>query len=164
MNKISIRPANDQDTQTLGDMYYEFHELHARGVPSHLRSLGKKDQWERTNFHQALENIFNNDDAQIFLAEIEGKPVGLIEVYVRQDEDNPCIVPHKYMLLQSLMVLEGFRQNGIGKQLVKSAKEWAKRKGATEIRLEVWNFNSEARHFYKKLGFRTIKRGMEAEL
>ena len=157
---IIIRPATQQDVQALGDMYYEFHEYHAALVPTHLRSLGQKDAWDRSRLLQALQDIFKNEDAMIFIAEVDGQSAGLIEVYVRQSDADPGVVPMCYIEMQSLMVLPAFRQHGIGRQLVDTAREWAKGKGATEISLGVWESNQQAREFYERHGFVTLHRRM----
>jgi ribosomal protein S18 acetylase RimI-like enzyme len=161
---VSIRPAKDHDIEPLCDIYYDFHEFHVCGVPTHLRSLGDKEQWDRTSIREALGKILQGDDSEIFVAEAAGKLVGLIEVYARQDPDEAALVQHRYVELQSLVVLAPFRRNGIGTRLVAVARRWAREKGATEMRLGVWEFNQEAREFYETVGFKTLKRRIVAEL
>jgi ribosomal protein S18 acetylase RimI-like enzyme len=161
---ISIRRANDHDIEALGEMYYDFHEFHVCGVPTHLRSLGDRERWDRSYLREALSKIITSDDSEIFVAEVAGKLAGLIEVYVRQDPDEATLVQHQYAELQSLMVLAPFRRNGIGTGLVEVARRWAREKGATEMRLGVWEFNEAAREFYETVGFKTLKRRMVAEL
>ena len=161
---VSIRPPNDHDIEALCNIYYDFHELHVCGVPTHLRSLGDKEQWDRTSLREALGKIMQSDDAEIFVAEAAGELVGLIEVYVRQDPDEATLVQHRYVELQSLVVSAPFRRNGIGTQLVAGARRWAGEKGATEMRLGIWEFNQPARTFYETVGFKTLKRRMVAEL
>jgi ribosomal protein S18 acetylase RimI-like enzyme len=162
--EISIRPAGDRDIEALCEMYYEFHEFHVRGVPTHLRSLGDRERWDRSYLREALGKIIQSDDAEVFVAEVAGKLAGLVEVYVRQDADEATLVQHRYAELQSVMVLSPFRRNGVGIRLVGVARQWARDKGATEMRLGVWEFNEAARAFYEALGFKTLKRRMVAEL
>jgi ribosomal protein S18 acetylase RimI-like enzyme len=161
---FSIRPANDHDTEALCDIYYVFHEFHVGGVPTHLRSLGDREQWDQSYLREALGKIMKSDDSEIFVAEVAGTLAGLIEVYVRQDADEATLVQHQYAELQSLVVLAPFRRNGIGARLVKVGQQWAREKGATEMRLGVWEFNQVAREFYEAVGFKTLKRRMVAEL
>jgi len=89
---VSIRPAQDHDVEALCDIYYDFHEFNVCGVPTHLCSLGDKEQWDRTFIREALGKIIQGDDSEIFVAEVAGEPVGLIEVYVRQDPEEPTLV------------------------------------------------------------------------
>ena len=161
---ISIRPANDHDIEALCEMYYGFHDFHVCGVPTHLRSLGDRERWDRSYLRGALDKIIKSDDSEIFVAEVAGKLAGLAEVYVRQDADDATLVRHRYAEFQSLMVLSSFRRNGIGTQLVGVARQWAREKGATEMRLGVWEFNEAARAFYETVGFKTLKRRMVADL
>jgi ribosomal protein S18 acetylase RimI-like enzyme len=161
---ISIRPVNDHDIEVLCEMYYDFHEFHVCGVPTHLRSLGDRERWDRSSLREALGKIIKSDDSEIFVAEVAGKLAGLIEVYARQDPDEATLVRHQYAELQSLVVLAPFRRNGIGTQLVEVARRWAREKGAAEMRLGVWEFNEAAREFYEAVGFKTLKRRMVAEL
>jgi ribosomal protein S18 acetylase RimI-like enzyme len=161
---LSIRPANDHDIEALYEMYYDFHEFHVCGVPTHLRSLGDRERWDRSYLREALDEIVESDDSEILVAEVAGKLAGLAEVYVRQDADDAALVRHQYAELQSLMVLSPFRRNGIGTRLVGAARQWAREKGATEMRLGVWEFNEAARAFYETVGFKTLKRRMVAGL
>ena len=161
---IAIRPLNNCDIKVLCEIYYDFHEFHVCGVPTHLRSLGARERWDRSPLIEALDKIMQSDDSEIFVAKVAGKLAGLIEIYVRRDADEATLVQHQYVELQSLMVLPSFRRNGIGTQLVRVAQQWAREKGATEIRLGVWEFNGAAREFYEAVGFKTLKRRMVAEL
>jgi ribosomal protein S18 acetylase RimI-like enzyme len=161
---ISVRPANQRDMEALCEIYYDFHEFHVRGVPTHLRSLGEREQWDRSGLKETLGQLMRRDDSEILVAEAAGKLAGLIEVHVRQDADEATLVRHQYVELQSLVILEPFRRNGIGTRLVEVARQWAREKGATEMRLGVWEFNQAARAFYESVGLRTLKRRMVAEL
>jgi ribosomal protein S18 acetylase RimI-like enzyme len=161
---VFIRRPKDHDIEALCDMYYDFHEFLVCGVPTHLCSLGDKAQWDRASLREALDKIMQGDDSEIFVAETAGKLAGLIEVCARQDPDEAAIVQHQYAELQSLVVLAPFRRKGIGTRLVKAARRWGREKGATEMRLGVWEFNQAAREFYEAVGFRTLKRRMVAAL
>jgi ribosomal protein S18 acetylase RimI-like enzyme len=161
---VSIRPANDRDIEALCEMYYDFHEFHVCGVPTHLRSLGDRERWDRSSLRDVLGKIIQSADSEVFVAEVAGKLAGLTEVYVRQDADEATLVQHQYVELQSLMVLAPFRRNGIGARLMEAARRWAREKRATEMRLGVWEFNEAAREFYEAVGFKTLKRRMVAEL
>lgn len=159
-----IRPAKVHDIDALCDLYYDFHELHVGGVPTHLRSLGRREQWDRTSIREALSKIIERDDSEVFVVEAAGTLVGLVEVHARQDPEEATLVRHRCVELQSLMVSAPFRRCGIGTELLAAARGWALEKGAAEIRLSVWEFNEEARLFYEAAGFRTLKRTMVCEI
>ena len=159
MCEVKIRTAGEQDFDALDKLYYDFHQYRVREIPDRLQDLGKIENQDWSRLHQAFREIFTNKDAVIFLAEDSGQLIGLVEVYFRQDnEDNPLIVPHKYAHLQSIMVSEPNRKSGIGKKLMDVAQQWAREKGATEMRLDVWEFNQGTIQFYEKMGFHTLTR------
>ena len=159
MNAAIIRLAGIQDIEALCKLYFGFHEFHVRGVPDRLLSLDElPDTYEHSELYLTLEKITNDDDSTIFLAEVAHQPVGLAEVYVREDEPNPARVSRRYGLLQSLMVREAFRRHGVGTRLVEAAQQWAKEKGATEMRLETWEFAEGPLEFYEHIGYRTLRR------
>jgi GNAT superfamily N-acetyltransferase len=85
-------------------------------------------------------------------------------VYVRQDEPHPLSIAHRYGYLQSLLVAEPFRKDGLGKQLVVAAHQWAKEQHATEMRVETWEFAEGSLYFYEALGYRTLKRDLVINL
>jgi GNAT superfamily N-acetyltransferase len=141
MCEVKIRTAGEQDFDALDKLYYDFHQYRVREIPDRLQDLGKIENQDWSRLHQAFREIFTNKDAVIFL-----------------NEDNPLIVPHKYAHLQSIMVSEPNRKSGIGKKLMDVAQQWAREKGATEMRLDVWEFNQGTIQFYEKMGFHTLTR------
>jgi GNAT superfamily N-acetyltransferase len=53
---------------------------------------------------------------------------------------------------------------GIGRALMHRVERWAEEKGATEIELNVYEFNQSAFSFYLSLGYVTTSRKMEKRL
>ena len=102
MQTFAIRPATEQDIDGLVSLYIEFHEFHVLGVPDRLR---KPDSYDEMALHDALQDLLHRDDAQTFVADGEGKLVGLAEVYLRQDEPHPLTIALRYGHLQSLIVV-----------------------------------------------------------
>jgi ribosomal protein S18 acetylase RimI-like enzyme len=116
---VSLRVATLQDIQRLPNIYKEFHNFHAESIPNRLVSISNQlDNRERTNLYQKLKKIVQSEDSEIFIAEANHEPIGLAEIYVRQDEINPLAVPYRYVYLQSLIITNSYRQQGIGTQLI----------------------------------------------
>ncbi len=155
MNAVVIRLAGEGDLDALTKIYIEFHEFHVRGVPGRPRAPEKYDYSE---MQESLKQILHDDKAAIFLAEVSNEVAGLAEVYMRQDELEPAIIPRRYGHLQSLMVLESFREQGLGSKLLEVAEQWVKERGATEMQLDTWEFAEGPLHFYKARNYRTLKR------
>jgi GNAT superfamily N-acetyltransferase len=164
MKDVIVRLAGTQDLEALCRLYIEFHEFHVRGVPDRLISLGGPDPYDCSEMCPKLENIINNENSAIFLGEVASQPVGFAEVYVREDQPDPARVSRKYGHLQSLMVREEFRRHGGGTRLLEAAEKWGREKGATEMRLETWEFAEGPLEFYEHRGYRTLRRTLVREL
>jgi GNAT superfamily N-acetyltransferase len=163
MTDIIIRPAATEDLEKLCDLYLEFHEFHVRGVPGRLRSLTDPESRDDTELCEKIKKIIADDDSTIFLAEVGRQPVGLAEVYIREDEPNPHRVCRRHGHLQSLITTERFRHLGVGNKLLEAAEEWAREKGAAEMRLDIWEFAEGPLEFYEKNGYRTLRRSLVRE-
>ncbi len=111
MDGIIIRRANDNDIVALLALYREFHEYYVRRVPDRLRAL---ERYDDKYVLRPLTNLLHDADAALFVAEDAGMLVGLAEVYLKRDEPTPATVAHIHGHLQSLMVTEAARRQGIG--------------------------------------------------
>lgn len=164
MDTITIRRATEQDIDALIRLYDEFHRFHVVGVPDRLRNSDSTSPAEDAALSDALSALLHREDAAIIVALVRDSVVGLAEIYVHQDEPHPLVVPHTYGHLQSLIVSESVRKQGLGRHLVEAAHHWAQGKGATEIQLDIWEFEAGPLHFYEHLGYRTLKRHLVIDL
>ncbi len=155
-----IRRATEYDIDALIRLYEGFHLFHVEGVPDRLRTSESASPGEVAELKDALNKIVQREDATIFVAVVGELVVGLAEVYMREDVDHPLVVPHRHGHLQSLIVSASVRKRGMGKLLVEATQQWAKDKGATEMQLDIWEFEAGPLHFYERLGYRTLKRLM----
>ncbi len=163
--KPAIRKATTGDIDQIFELYFEFHEFHVKSISHYLVSMERPDDRTNSELAKTLTEIITGENSSIFIAEVSGHLVGLVEIYLRQDDpSNRYIRHHRYGHLQSLIVSERHREQGIGKLLAETAHQWAKDKGADEIRLDVWEFEAGPLGFYERLGYHTIKRTLAKEL
>lgn len=59
-------------------------------------------------------------------------------------------------LIEDLIVLNGWRRQGIGSFLLSSALEKMEENGTQRVRLEMWSANRNASNLYRKFGFQVI--------
>jgi ribosomal protein S18 acetylase RimI-like enzyme len=83
------------------------------------------------------------------VAEVEGKMVGSCEI-----EPRPGRFSHVGVL--GMSVKEGYREVGIGQELMKEVERQAAKRGLESIMLEVFATNDRAIHVYEKMGYRRI--------
>ena len=83
------------------------------------------------------------------VAEVEGRMVGSCEVNPR-----PGRMSHVGSL--GISIKDGYRDVGIGQELMREAEAQAKNLGVERLILEVFSVNDRAIHVYEKMGFRRI--------
>ncbi len=120
--------------------------------------------YELADNPRAISELYNDVPSLQGVDVVGDQVVGLAEVYVRQDEPHPLVVPHRYGHLQSLIISASVRKQGLGRLLVEAAHHWAKERGATEMQLDIWEFEAGPLHFYEHLGYRTLKRHLIIDL
>ena len=84
--------------------------------------------------------------------------MGLAEVYLDPVPSSPYVVARPTATLQSLLVTERFRGEGIGRALVAAAEQWAAEHGAEMLKAKTWEFAAGPLVFYESLGYRTLRR------
>ena len=164
MNKVDIRPASPNDIPALCKLYHSFHEFHAAVVPERLHSLGTWEEFDASQLSRSPQEVINNHNANLFVAEDNGTLVGFVEVYLREDVPDPARITYIYAHLQSLMVANRWRKQGLGKRLICAAETWAVQNGASELRLDTWEFPGDPLSFYEQVGYRTLKRKLVRRL
>jgi GNAT superfamily N-acetyltransferase len=159
-----VRRAIVEDLDQLCRLYVAFHEFHVQGVPDRLLTLGAPEHFDCAETIAILQRLLDQPDAALFVAIDAATVVGLAEVYVRQEETTGPKVAYRYGHLQSLMVQEASRRRQVGKRLVSAAEQWAVQQGATEMRLDIWEFPAGPLPFYERLGYRTLRRTLTRRL
>lgn len=155
MAGMTIRQATGDDIKTLVELYREFHEYHVFSVPDRLRI---PEQYDDEQTSELIQRILDSDEAALFVAKDHGQLVGLAQVDLKRDDLHPATIAYTYGYLQSLMVTESMRGQGIGRRLVQAAHHWAAKHGATEMRLSTWEHQQGPQAFYEAIGYRTLRR------
>ena len=106
--------------------------------------------WEEVSAHDddywvaAAQRIAGSPDIEIFIAEDEGEPVGLVSGEV--DSEG---VGHIGAMWASPMV----RGKGVGRQLMNTVMTFLVQRGCTRVELSVTETNRVAINLYRNLGF-----------
>jgi aminoglycoside 6'-N-acetyltransferase I len=91
----------------------------------------------------------------VFVAENSaGIPIGFVEVSIRDWAEGCRTEPVGY--LEGWYVLTEYRQQGIGKELVEAAENWAIAKGCSEMASDTERQNQLSRDAHKALGYREV--------
>ena len=161
--KCVIREAVDADVAALAVLYRAFLEESVWRTPDGTPNPDLDVEYK-------LTALIHGENSAVLLAEGAGTPVGFACVHFRPGTDHergrwarfsgyfsrkrrsaPLVFPdHGY--LAHLFVTADFRRRGIGAALVAAAGDWAKRRGAGSLDLNVLAGNQDARTLYRKLG------------
>lgn len=130
--ELTLRPASLQDADPLATLYLAARDAAHPSIPRLVHSEPEVRQWFRTRF--------DAPEAEVWLAERDGAPVGLLLL-----EDD---------WVHSLYVAPDLVRRGIGTALIDLAK--ALRPGG--LGLWVFETNETAQRFYAHHGFAEVRR------
>jgi GNAT superfamily N-acetyltransferase len=88
-------------------------------------------------------------DHSVLVAERAGRVVGLMHVFVRPAIENP-----REAVVQAIVVEEGLRRAGIGRELMTAAENWGRERGCRSVVLSSNTARAPAHTFYAALGYR----------
>lgn len=93
-----------------------------------------------------------NVPREVFIARGDDRTLGWVAVAIHE-----TLVEGRGAELEGLVVDEGVRGRGIGKQLLDAAENWAIERGCDEMRVRSNVLRERAHGFYRRSGYETIK-------
>jgi ribosomal protein S18 acetylase RimI-like enzyme len=98
-----------------------------------------------------FDRLLRSASAEVVVAELDGEIVG--SGYVRIDDAEPFLRHRHHGYLGFMYVRPEHRGRGINRVVIEALERWAKRRGLTELRLEVYLHNRDAVRAYERAGF-----------
>jgi len=142
MEKIKIRPANNDDLETL----FEFEQ----GVIEAERPFDATLKSGEIHYYD-LREMINSDSVQLVVAEVDG--IIVASGYARIEKSKTFYKHSNYAYLGFMYVRPEYRGKGINRKIIDSLKSWSLSKNINALRLEVYYDNLPAINAYKKMGF-----------
>jgi aminoglycoside 6'-N-acetyltransferase I len=87
----------------------------------------------------------------------DGTLTGFLEVGLRSHADG-CDTAQPVGFVEGWFVHEAFRKQGIGRALMRSAENWARRQGCREMASDTWIDDERSQHAHQALGFEVVDR------
>ncbi|MCL9774944.1 GNAT family N-acetyltransferase [Vibrio methylphosphonaticus] len=149
---FTIRSAKADDLETLNDLMYELHQYHHQAVPEDFKSADEVQQ------EKSIARYLDSPECLVLVLTVDGAEpsanpiVGFITAQfceLLSPISRPCLVGN----IDELFVLPSYRQHGYGQALLAKAELRLRELGASQILVEVWDFNQAALDLYKKEGF-----------
>lgn len=147
--KCNIRKSNKEDCKTIAHLVtVSWNESYKNIVNDEF--LNNMINTENLRYN-SLYNTFNEEENHQYVLEVNDTIVGFLKMIHSKDEDyNNCAE------IQALYILEGYKKNGFGKQLISKAKEETRNMGFNKILIGCLEQNS-ANNFYTSVGAKLVK-------
>jgi ribosomal protein S18 acetylase RimI-like enzyme len=152
-----IRKAETKDIKGIIDLLYQVDAVH-HGIRPDLFK-GNTPKYDE----QALEAILSDGSKPIFVFE-EGKILGHAFCQITEIKNHRLLQDTKTLYIDDICVDETVRGKHIGKALYEFVRDYAKSIGCYNITLNVWEGNDAAQSFYRNMGMKVQKTGMETFL
>jgi ribosomal protein S18 acetylase RimI-like enzyme len=143
------------DLITLSREFFEEYE-------NHHEDFFKIDTLSERDIIDYFSNWINNENGRVFIALSEGKVVGYITVYIKQQSRFWKV--KKVGDISGLMVHKAYRRKGIATQLLSKAKSFFWEKGVRYFTVFTAVENLGAIKFYERSGLQPIYTTMVGDL
>ena len=152
-----IRKAEIRDIAGLIRLLYQADAVHNGIRPDLFKSNTPKYD------EQELAAILTDERKPIFVYD-DGGVVGHAFCQITEVRDHRLLQDIKTLYIDDICVDEQQRGRHIGQALYEYVRDYARSIGCYNITLNVWEGNDSAYHFYKSMGMRVQKTGMETIL
>ncbi|MGI8313946.1 N-acetyltransferase family protein [Halobacillus mangrovi] len=142
-----MRITETKDCALIAELNKHVHKLHVELYPTYFKPY---------NYEQMkafFEDMVNHPQFVFFVLEAEGEARGYSWVEIRKHSENPFKKAYTSIYVHQISVEESYRKKGCGQKLMKAVERLAETHGASEIELDYWIDNKEAKRFYEKNGF-----------
>lgn len=145
---ISIRQATSADAELISSLNTDVQGLHASAMPWRFKPPGPE-----TFPPSAAATLLAGPNNLIFVAELDGEPIGYAHAEISYRPDTPFHHAHELVHLHQISVRPEHRRTGAGRALIEAVRSAAKAQGIDLMTLDVWSFNEDARAFFAREGF-----------
>ena len=104
-----------------------------------------------------FSEIITKTDAAFFLAYAEETAIGFAQCQLRHDYVEGTD-SSQVGYLEGIYVVDGYRKQGVAKELLSACEGWAKEKGCTEFASDCELSNTQSLQFHLNVGFAEANR------
>ncbi len=151
-----IRRAEQKDIPDVLRLLVQVDMVHHQGRPDLFKGPATKYGAEQ------LERIFSDEKTPVFVfQDEEGRVLGYAFCILREVKGDRVLEDIRTLYIDDLCVDENCRGRHIGTALYRHAAAFAREQGCHNVTLNVWALNENAMRFYRSLGMKEQKIGME---
>ena len=149
-----IRKANKNDIGRIIELLHQVNMVHHEIRPDLFKPYTTKYN------EQELEALLDNDSKPIFVYD-DGEVLGHAFCQITDVKSHKLLQDAKTLYIDDICVDEKARGKHVGKALYEFVRDYAKSIGCYNMTLNVWEGNDSALSFYKNMGMKVQKTGME---
>ena len=149
-----IRKAEKKDIQAIMALLHQVNMVHHVIRPDLFKPHTTKYD------EQDLEVLLADESKPVFVYD-DGKVLGHAFCQVTEVKDNQLLQDVKTLYIDDICVDAASRGKHVGKALYEFVRDYAKSIGCHNITLNVWEGNDAAYNFYRNMGMKVQKTGME---
>ena len=142
MSKVITRPAQKSDLHVL--LTFEQGIIDAERPYDPTLKEGPISYYDLASFITA-------SDVEVLVAEMDGQVIA--SGYIKIEAGKDYHKHDRYGYIGFVYVRPEYRGKGVVQQIMNGLNDWAKSKGISEVRLEVYAENASAVRAYEKSGF-----------
>lgn len=154
---MAIRPATEADSEELQGLFQENDRIHARLLPDVRAPRPARPR-------RRVQEWIGDRNGLLLVCERAGEIVACLRASLERTPGSAGAKAHPVLKVHELIVARRMRNSGIGSALMSEAEEWARRRRARSVQLEVLARNHEAFSFCDELGFETLSASLEKRI
>lgn len=148
------------DAEVLAVLNKDVQQIHADALPKLFKQPNDLTEI-RADFQT---RILADMDGFVLIAEDEQQAVGYIYAKVVVRPESAYTFTQRLMLVDQISVRSCDQHKGYGQLLMQAVLEEASARGIHRVVLDMYTFNSNAQHFYAKMGFERLSVRMALDL
>ena len=152
-----VRKANKNDIARIIELLHQVNMVHYEKRPDLFKPFTTKYN------EQEIEALLLDDNNPIFVYD-DGEVLGHAFCQISEVKDHRLLQDVKTLYIDDICVDESARGKHVGKALYEFVRDYAKSIGCYNITLNVWEGNDPALCFYRNMGMKVQKTGMETIL
>ena len=151
-----IRKANKNDIPGVISLLFQVNAVHHDIRPDLFKGNTVKYN------EQELAELFDDESKPIFVyVDEDGNILGHAFCQIIDIKNNQLLQDIRTLYIDDICVDENARGRHIGKAMYEYVRDFAQSIGCNNMTLNVWEGNDSALHFYKSMGMKVQKTGME---
>lgn len=155
---IKIRRADIDDGEAVMKLAKEIHDYHRGQRPEIFADVSPYSK-------QFYELMLNDENTNIFVAANEDNAIIAYMIITTINYTNITMLNKRHIIMiDDFCVSKAYKRRGVGTKMFNTAKSFAKEKQVDAIELCVWEFNDEAKEFYKAMGMNVKSRELELKI